>query len=65
VAYLSREPFDGALADKTGEALTMLGVRDSGQYLVRPDGYIGYRSAGRSFDELEKYLAGWYSRPTG
>jgi 2-polyprenyl-6-methoxyphenol hydroxylase-like FAD-dependent oxidoreductase len=65
VAYLSREPFDGALADTTGEALTMLGVRDSGQYLVRPDGYIGYRSAGRSFDELEKYLAGWYSRPTG
>jgi hypothetical protein len=39
----------------------MLGVRDHAQYLVRPDGYIAYRSAGRDFDGLEAYLTNWFS----
>jgi hypothetical protein len=35
-------------------------VRDHAQYLVRPDGYIAYRSAGRGVDALEAYLAKWF-----
>jgi 2-polyprenyl-6-methoxyphenol hydroxylase-like FAD-dependent oxidoreductase len=61
VSYLSREPFEDGLVDTTGDALAMLGVRDHAQYLVRPDGYIGYRSAGRGFDGLEAYLTEWFS----
>jgi 2-polyprenyl-6-methoxyphenol hydroxylase-like FAD-dependent oxidoreductase len=28
--------------------------------LVRPDGYIAFRSAGRRFDPVDRYLAAWY-----
>jgi hypothetical protein len=41
-------------------AFTRLGVRDAAQYLVRPDGYIAFRSAGRTFEQLDRYLAAWY-----
>jgi hypothetical protein len=39
------------------EAVAMLGMRESGQYLVRPDGYIAYRCAGTDLRGLEQYLA--------
>jgi hypothetical protein len=35
-------------------------VGDAAQYLVRPDSYIAFRSAGRTFDSLEQYLGAWY-----
>jgi hypothetical protein len=47
------------LLDPTGEALARLGVRESGLYLVRPDGYIGYRCAGTSLRGAERWLARW------
>jgi hypothetical protein len=49
------------LVDETGEAFALLGVDDAAQYLVRPDGYVGYRCAGQAFAALESYLAEWYA----
>jgi 2-polyprenyl-6-methoxyphenol hydroxylase-like FAD-dependent oxidoreductase len=48
------------LIDEKGDAFTRLGVRETAQYLVRPDGYIAFRSSGRTFEQLERYLAEWY-----
>lgn len=57
---LSAPGSDGPLVDQKGNAFARLGVRDTAQYLVRPDGYIGFRSAGRTFEQLDRYLADWY-----
>jgi hypothetical protein len=51
---------DGSLVDEKGHAFARLGVRDTAQYLVRPDGYIAFRSAGRTFESLRQYLSDWY-----
>jgi hypothetical protein len=51
---------DGSLVDEKGHAFARLGVRDAAQYLMRPDGYITFRSAGRTFEQLDRYLAEWY-----
>ena len=61
---LTRASEPGVLVDEGGDALARLGVKDSAQYLVRPDGYVGFRCAGRSFDALERYLAEWYAVST-
>lgn len=53
----------GALVDERGEALARLGVRDAAQYLVRPDGYVGFRCAGRDLAALEQYLGKWHPPP--
>jgi hypothetical protein len=58
--WLSTTGADGSLRDRNGNAFLRLGVRDAAQYLVRPDGYIALRSAGRTFEPLDRYLAGWY-----
>jgi 2-polyprenyl-6-methoxyphenol hydroxylase-like FAD-dependent oxidoreductase len=50
----------GSLVDREGHAFARLGVRDAAQYLVRPDGYIAFRSAGRTFEHLDRYLTDWY-----
>jgi hypothetical protein len=59
--YLSRENRPGVLFDAAGSALSRLGVLDgqSGQYLVRPDGYIAFRCAGRRLDDVADYLRRW------
>jgi 2-polyprenyl-6-methoxyphenol hydroxylase-like FAD-dependent oxidoreductase len=57
---LSTTGADGSLVDQKGHAFARLGVRDTAQYLVRPDGYIAFRSAGRTFEQLNRYLADWY-----
>jgi hypothetical protein len=59
--HLSRENRPGVLFDATGDALSRLGVvdRQSGQYLVRPDGYVAFRSARRRLDEVAAYLGRW------
>lgn len=56
---LAREAAPGALHDTDGTALTRLGVDLAAQYLVRPDGHIGYRSGGTNLSGLERYLARW------
>jgi 2-polyprenyl-6-methoxyphenol hydroxylase-like FAD-dependent oxidoreductase len=60
IVHLTRRPARGALVDERGEAFARLGVEDTGQYLVRPDGYVGFRCAGRDLDALERYLAERY-----
>ena len=61
IKRLARRAEPGVLVDETGEAFARLGVDDAAQYLVRPDGYVGFRCAGQAFDALESYLAGWYA----
>jgi flavin-dependent dehydrogenase len=47
----------------TGGALGLLGVSDAAQYLVRPDGHIGYRCAGHDLSGVDAYLREWTSGP--
>jgi 2-polyprenyl-6-methoxyphenol hydroxylase-like FAD-dependent oxidoreductase len=54
---LGTEPFPGQLCDPSGAALARLGARNGAQYLVRPDGYVGYRCAGFDLVGLEEHLA--------
>ena len=64
VHHLARGPdpaAPGALVDERGEALARLGVRDAAQYLVRPDGHVAFRCAGRDLTALERYLSAWYA----
>jgi hypothetical protein len=48
------------LVDDGGEALERLGVNGAAQYLVRPDGHIGYRCAGSDLSGVSAYLARWF-----
>ncbi len=60
VHHLTRSEVPGAIIDSRGEALARLGVRgvsEAAQYLVRPDGHIGFRCAGRDLQEVGRYLA--------
>ena len=61
IKRLARHAERGVLVDETGEAFALLGVDDAAQYLVRPDGYVGYRCAGQAFGALESYLGEWYA----
>jgi 2-polyprenyl-6-methoxyphenol hydroxylase-like FAD-dependent oxidoreductase len=58
--------------DADGEALRRLGLRDparrrapylTAQYLVRPDGHVGYRAAGIDLTGLRDYLSRWLAVP--
>jgi hypothetical protein len=60
VYRLTAHACDDALVDQNGDAFARLGVQDAAQYLVRPDGYVAFRCAGRRFETLEQYLAAWY-----
>jgi 2-polyprenyl-6-methoxyphenol hydroxylase-like FAD-dependent oxidoreductase len=51
---------EGMLVDDRGEALERLGVNGAAQYLVRPDGHIGYRCAGSDLGGVSAYLARWF-----
>jgi len=61
IRLLTRRAKSGALVDEGGEAFKRLGVDDAAQYLVRPDGYVGFRCAGRSLDAVEQYLDQWFA----
>jgi hypothetical protein len=60
VHYLARHPAPSTLVDEDGAAMARLGVEDAAQYLIRPDGYIGFRCAGPKLDALEAYLNEWH-----
>jgi 2-polyprenyl-6-methoxyphenol hydroxylase-like FAD-dependent oxidoreductase len=53
------EAASGLLLDPSGDALARLGVVEAAQYLVRPDGHIGYRSRGSDTLGAERYLTRW------
>jgi 2-polyprenyl-6-methoxyphenol hydroxylase-like FAD-dependent oxidoreductase len=59
---LARQAFPGTLVDD-GHALTLLGVREQAQFLVRPDGYIAFRCGGSNLDALAGYLSRWLVSP--
>ena len=62
VHWMAREGGLGVLVDRAGEALRRR-IERLGLYLVRPDGYIAYRSAGEGLVGLERYLRRWIRRP--
>jgi 2-polyprenyl-6-methoxyphenol hydroxylase-like FAD-dependent oxidoreductase len=51
----------GGLGDPTGQASRRLGLGRAGvaQYLIRPDGHIGYRAGGTDVTGLAAYLTRW------
>ena len=57
--HLTPTATPGALHDLDGNLFARLGVNDSAQYLVRPDGHIGYRCGGDDLAGLQRYLARW------
>jgi hypothetical protein len=59
VHRLTREAATGALHDVDRRAFTRLGVDQAAQYLVRPDGHVGYRSGGTDLHAVERHLARW------
>jgi 2-polyprenyl-6-methoxyphenol hydroxylase-like FAD-dependent oxidoreductase len=59
VHHLTREVTPGALHDPDGQVFARLGVEATAQYLVRPDGHIGYRCGGDDLAGLQRYLARW------
>jgi len=62
VHHLTRSPAPDTLVDGSDAAFARLGVRDTGQYLVRPDGYVAYRCAGTDLSALQQYLGRWFPR---
>jgi 2-polyprenyl-6-methoxyphenol hydroxylase-like FAD-dependent oxidoreductase len=61
VHHLTRQNTPGALHDPHGQALHRLGLtaQHTAQYLVRPDGHVGYRAGGTDATELTRYLRSW------
>jgi len=59
VHHLTRAPTPGALHDAGGQLFARLGIDGTAQYLIRPDGHIGYRCGGDDLAELQRYLARW------
>jgi hypothetical protein len=59
VHYLTRTATPGALHDLNGQVFARLGVNDTAQYLIRPDGHVGYRCGGDDLAGLQRYLARW------
>jgi len=59
VHHLTREAAPGALHDPDGQVFARLGVDSTAQYLVRPDGHIGYRCGGDDLAGLQRYLMRW------
>jgi hypothetical protein len=61
VHHLAAQNTPSALHDPNGQALRRLGLtaRDTAQYLVRPDGHVGYRADGTDITGLAHYLSRW------
>jgi hypothetical protein len=56
----------GVLHDPDGAALRRLGLSraDVAQFLIRPDGHIGYRAGDTDFSGLESYVDRWLIAPS-
>jgi 2-polyprenyl-6-methoxyphenol hydroxylase-like FAD-dependent oxidoreductase len=63
VHRLAREATSSGLHDPDGSALTRLGALQPAQYLVRPDGHIGFRKSGCDLRAAEDYLDRWLRAP--
>ncbi len=60
--HLTSDDVEGALVDCDGEALARLGVETTAQYVVRPDGHVGFRCAGTDLSRATRYLDQWFRR---
>jgi hypothetical protein len=60
VHRLSGDAEPGVLHDVEGQALFRLGVDRSAQYLVRPDGHVGYRCGGTDLRGAARYFTRWF-----
>lgn len=60
VTHVSREVSDVALVDADGSALSLLGVEETAQYVVRPDGHVAFRCAGADLRAVTTYLHEWF-----
>lgn len=47
------------LVDAGGDVLDRLGVEDTAQYLIRPDGYVAFRCRGWALGRVTAYLGEW------
>ena len=65
VHHLTAQNTPGALHDPDGQALRRLGLTapHTAQYLMRPDGHIGYRAGGTDVTGLACYLSRWLPGP--
>ena len=59
VRHLDRVPAPGVLADPTGRALAVLGVRCCANLLVRPDGHVATREDSIDLTRAQAHLARW------
>lgn len=64
IRHLAREGSDSVLLDPTGAALEMLGVASHATYIIRPDGYISFRSGGARVARAAAHLSTLLSRTT-
>jgi 2-polyprenyl-6-methoxyphenol hydroxylase-like FAD-dependent oxidoreductase len=60
LTHLSRDGGERALMDEQGTALALLGVENTAQYLIRPDGHVAFRCAGTDLTGVENYLRRWF-----
>jgi len=60
VHRLSGDAEPGVLHDVDGQAVARLGIDGTAQYLLRPDGHVGYRCGGTDLRGTERYLARWF-----
>lgn len=61
VTYLTGDDTDDGLMDVHDEALQRLGVESSAQYVIRPDGHVGFRCAGTDLTGASDYLHHWFT----
>ena len=64
VHHLTRTATPGALHDVGGQVFVRLGIDGTGQYLIRPDGHVGYRCGGDDLAGLLRFLARWFPNTT-
>jgi 2-polyprenyl-6-methoxyphenol hydroxylase-like FAD-dependent oxidoreductase len=62
IRRLSSRATPGALLDASGDTLELLGAVRGAHYLIRPDGYVGYRAAGPDLEGVRAYLDRWLVR---
>jgi hypothetical protein len=58
VHRLRKRPGRQVIEDPDGQALKRLGVTTAAVYLVRPDGYVAFRSGGAGLDGVERFASG-------
>jgi hypothetical protein len=65
VHYLSSQTDADGLHDTSSTAMRRIGLHpgETGQYLVRPDGYLAYMTRGTNLAGLDAYLSRWLPMP--